>query len=206
MIPGPPSDTKLLIPTSVVLQRLHDEVPPDHFTLGWLMHSLRKRSFGIIMLLLALVATVPGLSIVAGLLLMIPAFQMIAGKPAPVFPRRIATRALPTRHLAAVVQRSVPLLRYLEKVVHPRWHTPLEATKRLVGAVVVVLSVTLVFIPIPMSNVVPALVIALISLAYLEDDGVLLSIALLAAVIVLTAATAAVWEAIAGAKWIIKLW
>jgi hypothetical protein len=170
------------------------------------MHSLRKRSFGIIMLLLALVATVPGLSIVAGLLLMIPAFQMIAGKPAPVFPRRIATRALPTRHLAAVVQRSVPLLRYLEKVVHPRWHTPLEATKRLVGAVVVVLSVTLVFIPIPMSNVVPALVIALISLAYLEDDGVLLSIALLAAVIVLTAATAAVWEAIAGAKWIIKLW
>jgi len=206
LIPGPPSDTKLLIPTSVVLQRLHDEVPPDHFTLGWLMHSLRKRSFGIIMLLLALVATVPGLSIVAGLLLMIPAFQMIAGKPAPVFPRRIATRALPTRHLAAVVQRSVPLLRYLEKVVHPRWHTPLEATKRLVGAVVVVLSVTLVFIPIPMSNVVPALVIALISLAYLEDDGVLLSIALLAAVIVLTAATAAVWEAIAGAKWIIKLW
>jgi hypothetical protein len=56
---------------------------------GWLMHSLRKRSFGIIMLLLALVAIAPGLSIVAGLLLMIPAFQMIAGKPAPVFPRRI---------------------------------------------------------------------------------------------------------------------
>jgi hypothetical protein len=201
-----PSDTKMLIPTSVVLQRLHDEVPTDHFTLGWLMHSLRKRSFGIIMLLLALVAIAPGLSIVAGLLLMIPAFQMIAGKPAPAFPRRIATRALPTRHLAAVVQRSVPLLRYLEKVVHPRWHTPLEATKRLVGAVVVVLSATLVFIPIPMSNVVPALVIALISLAYLEEDGVLLSIALLAAVIVLTVATAAVWEAIAGAKWIIKLW
>jgi hypothetical protein len=75
-----------------------------------------------------------------------------------------------------------------------------------VGAVVVILSATLVFIPIPMSNVVPALVIALISLAYLEEDGVLLSIALLAAVIVLTVATAAVWEAIAGAKWIIKLW
>ena len=46
-----------------------------------------------------------------------------------------------------------------------------------------VLSATLVFIPIPLSNVVPTLVIALISLAYLEEDGVLLSIALLAAVI-----------------------
>jgi hypothetical protein len=158
------------------------------------------------MLLIALVAIAPGLSIVAGLLLMIPAFRMIAGKPAPVFPRRIATLTLPTRHLAVLVQRFVPMLRYLEKVVHPRWHTPLDATKRLVGAVVVMLSATLVFIPIPLSNVVPALAIALISLAYLEEDGVLLSIALLAAVIVLSVATIAVWEMVVGVKWIIDLW
>ena len=71
-------------------------------------------------------------------------------------------------------------------MIHPRWPTPFEATKRVVGAVVVILSVTLVFMPIPLSNVVPAPVIALISLAYLEEDGLLLSIAPLDAVIVLT--------------------
>jgi hypothetical protein len=158
------------------------------------------------MLLMALVAIAPGLSFIAGLLLMIPAVQMIAGKAAPVFPRRIATRSLPTRHLAAAVQRSIPLLRYLEKVIHPRWHTPLEATKRLVGTVVVLLSATLVLIPIPLSNVVPASVIALISLAYLEEDGVLLSIAVLAAVIVMTVAMIAVWEMVVGAEWIADLW
>jgi hypothetical protein len=196
----------LLVAASVVLQRLHDEVPTDHFTLGWLMHSLHKRSFGIIMLLIALVAIAPGLSIVAGLLLMIPAFQMIAGKAAPVFPRRIATRPLPTRHFVAVVQRSIPVLRYLEKMVHPRWHTPPETTKCLVGAVVLMLSATLVFIPIPLSNVVPAAVIALIALAYIEEDGVLLSIAVVAAVIVLTVAIVAIWELMVGAKWIVGLW
>jgi hypothetical protein len=93
-----------------VLQRLHDEAATDHFTLGWLMGSLHERSFGIIMLLLALVAMAPGFSIVAGLLLIIPAFQMIAGRSAPVFPRCIAARPLPTRHLAALVQRAVPVL------------------------------------------------------------------------------------------------
>ncbi len=196
----------MLIPTSVVLQRLHDEAPTDHFTLGWLMGSLRKRSFGIIMLLLALVAIAPGVSIVAGLLLMIPAFQMIAGLPAPVFPRGIAARPLPTQHLAALVQRAVPVLRYFEKVIHPRWPTPFEATKRLVGTVVVILNTTLVFTPIPLSNVVPALVIALISLAYLEEDGVLLSIALLAAIIVLTIELGAIWGTVVGAEWIIGLW
>jgi hypothetical protein len=205
-MPRLPADARALIPASVVLQRLHDEVPADHFTLAWLTNNLHKRSFGIIMLLIAVVAIAPGLSIIAGLLLMIPAVQMIAGKAAPVFPRRIATRSLPTRHLAAVVQRSIPLLRYLEKVIHPRWHTPLEATKRLVGAVVVILSTTLVLIPIPLSNVVPASVIALMSLAYLEEDGVLLSIALLAAMIVMTVATMGVWEMVAGAQWIANLW
>ncbi len=189
-----------------MLQRLHDEASKDHFTLGWLIGGLSKRSFGIIMLLLAIVAMTPGVSMVAGLLLMIPAFQMIAGKPAPVFPRCIAVRPLPTRHLAASVQRAVPVLRYLEKLIHPRWPTPFEATKRVVGAVVVILSVTLVFTPIPLSNVVPALVIALISLAYLEEDGLLLSIALLAAVIVLTVELALVWETVRGAKWIVGLW
>jgi uncharacterized iron-regulated membrane protein len=44
------------------------------------MHSLHKRSFGIIMLLLALVAIAPGVSIVSGLLLTIPAFHRADGR------------------------------------------------------------------------------------------------------------------------------
>jgi hypothetical protein len=72
--------------------------------------------------LLAVVALAPGISIVASLLPMIPAFQMIEGRPAPVFP--------------------VSVVRNLEKIVHPRWPTPLEATKRLVGTFVVILNIT----------------------------------------------------------------
>src|SRR5712664_1070831 len=60
LMPRPPADTRVLIPASVVLQRLHDEVPTDHFTLGWLMDGLHRRSFGVITLLLALVAIAPG--------------------------------------------------------------------------------------------------------------------------------------------------
>jgi hypothetical protein len=186
------------IHTSVVLQRLYDGAPMNHFTLGWVMTNLRKRSFGMIMLLLSLAAVVPGVSIVAGLLLTIPAFQMIAGRSGPLFPRRIANYQLPTRHLLTLVRRAVPLLRYLEKMIHPRWHTPLEATKRLVGTVIIILDALIVLAPIPLTNVVPALVIALISLAYLEEDGLLLLIALLAAITVLAVFSAAVWETVRG--------
>ena len=87
-----------------------------------------------------------------------------------------------------------------EKAIHPRWPTPFEATMRLVGTVVVILNTTVVFTPIPLSNVVPALMIALIALAYLEEDGLVLSIALLAAVLV-AIEFMAVWETVLGAKW-----
>jgi hypothetical protein len=198
-------DATAIAPTSVVLQRLHDEAPTDYFTVGWLMGSLHRRSFGIIMLLLALAAMAPGVAIVAGLLLMIPALQMIAGRPAPFFPRFIADRPLPPRHLAALVQRAVPVLRYLEKVIHPRWAIPLEATapsrRRRRDT-----ERHLLLTPIPFTNIVPALVIAVISLAYLEEDGLLLSLALLNAVVVVTLELAAVWETVLGAKWIVGLW
>jgi hypothetical protein len=199
-------ETRVLAPASVVLQGLLDDAPADQFKLAWLLGHLHRRSFGFIMLLLALVAMLPGISYVAGLLLAVPALEMIAGRVAPVFPRRIATRPLPTRHLARVVRRAIPVLRYLERAIHPRWHTPLEVTKRVVGVVVLMLTVLLLLAPVPMIQVVPALVIVLISLAYLEEDGILLSIALLIAVALLAITGVAVWKMVAGAVWIGRSW
>jgi hypothetical protein len=199
-------ETRVLAPASVVLQGLLDDAPADQFKLAWLLGHLHRRSFGFIMLLLALVAMLPGISYVAGLLLAVPALEMIAGRVAPVFPTRIATRPLPTRHLARVVRRAIPVLRYLERAIHPRWHTPLEVTKRVVGVVVLMLTVLLLLAPVPMIQVVPALVIVLISLAYLEEDGILLSIALIIAVALLAITGVAVWKMVAGAVWIGRYW
>jgi hypothetical protein len=187
-------------PASDILQQLHDAAPADQFTLGWLMGCLQKQSFGLIMLLLAIVAIAPGISVVGGLLLLIPAFQMIAGRSAPIFPRWIADRSLPTKHLGPVAQRAISVLKYLEKVVRPRCPTPPELTKRIVGVFVVLLSARLLLMPIPLSNILPAVLIALISLGYLEEDGVLLAISLLAAIVVLTLDLGLVWELLHGTK------
>ncbi len=56
--------------------------------------------------------------------------------------------------------------------------------------------------PVPLTNVPPAANIALISLAYIEKDGVLLAVALLLALILLAIASAAVWGAVVSAIWI----
>jgi hypothetical protein len=192
-------DAGTFVPASVILQKLHDEAPADHVTLDWLMGNLHKQSFGLLLLVLAIVAAAPGISLVGGLLLLIPAFEMIAGCAAPVFPRWIAARPLPTRHLGPGVQRVIPILRHLEKAIYPRCPLPPEATKRVTGVAVAMLSARLILTPIPLSNILPAAVIALIALAYIEEDGLAFSIVLLVVFLVIAIDLVMVWEIAHGA-------
>ncbi|HEY6257934.1 MAG TPA: exopolysaccharide biosynthesis protein [Xanthobacteraceae bacterium] len=195
----PPPGKAAHVPTSQVLRELIDEAPADHFTLDWLIASLPERSFGIIMLLLAVLAMVPIGSIVPGVLLAILAAQMTAGRPGPVFPRRIATYPLPTRHLMRMGSHAIQIMKYLERAVRPRWPTPFGATKRVIGIVVLLLASLVLLAPLPLTNVLPAADVALIALAFIEEDGVLLAIALFVALILLGLAAAAVWGAVVGA-------
>jgi hypothetical protein len=55
------------------------------------------------------------------------------------------------------------------------WHTPFEATKPVVGSIILLLAATLL-LPLPFSHIIPSLVIMLPSFAYLEDEGMLLCI------------------------------
>ena len=151
-------------PTSVVLDDLLGHEVPVKVTLGWLMDRLGDRSFGIVLLLLALLGLLPGVSALAGVLLTIPAVQMIRTRPGPVFPRRIAARPFEARRLARVVRRVVPVLRAVERFIRPRWPTPFQMTKRVVGSVILLLAVSLLA-PIPLSNIPAALVIGLIAVA-----------------------------------------
>jgi len=200
------SDTKNRTPSSQVLETLLDQAPADFFTFGWLISALHQRSFGIVMLLLGLLATAPIGSTVPGLVLAVVAVQMIAGRRDLAFPHFITARRLPTRYLFLLGARSIPVLRYLENAIHPRWPTTFEAAKRFVGIFVLLLTAILLLIPVPLSNIAPAIVIALIALAYIEEDGLLICFAFLAAVVLIGVASAAVWGTVVSAMLIIRFW
>jgi hypothetical protein len=192
------------LPTSAALQGLIAEMTADHVSLGWILDRLGERSFGLLMLILALLALVSGLSSFIGVLIMLPAMQMILARPHPVLPRIVARRRLRTKSLVPLIERTMPLLRRVERLIRPRWPTPFEATKRVVGAVILLLAVTLVS-PIPFTHVIPCLAIVLIALAYLEEDGLVLCIALAAATGSLAVTTATTWGAVAGIEFLDRL-
>jgi hypothetical protein len=188
--------TRQRTPSSRVLAELLRQAPKDHFTLGWLLSALHQRSFGVVILFLGILATAPIGSSVPGIMLAAVAVQMIAGRREPVFPRFITDRRLPTQYLFRLGGRAIPVLRYLEKAVHPRWPLAFEAARRFVGIVVLLLTAALLLTPVPLSNIAPAALVVLISLAYIEEDGLLLCVAFLFAIILISIASAAVWGTI----------
>jgi hypothetical protein len=172
--------------TSEILESLLKDPPKDLVTLDWLMAGLHGRSFGIVMLLLGTLALIPGLSLIAGLLLFVPAFQMLMGRSRPIFPHRISAYTLHKRQLARLLRRGLKILIYLERFIRTRWRKVVKR-QRAVGVVLLLLSAFLL-VPIPFSNLAPALVILLISLARLEEDGVLLAVTFLTGVALLLGA------------------
>ncbi|HMG50269.1 MAG TPA: exopolysaccharide biosynthesis protein [Inquilinus sp.] len=189
------------IPTSALLDDLLRDARTDRVTLGWLVHALGDRSFGLVMLLLALLGVMPGASGVVGPLLGILAVQMLLGRAGPVFPAAVARRSFPTQGLARTLGRAVPVLRRIEGFIHPRWPVPFAALKRGVGVLVLLLG-ALLLAPIPLSNIPPALAVVLIAIAYLEEDGLLLCVALAVAVLMLAVAAGAVWQAMGELGWV----
>jgi hypothetical protein len=183
------------VPTSQILERLVQDAPEGTTSLEWVLGHLRERSFGIVMLLIGAVALVPGASGLVGVLLAIPAAQMILGHDAPALPGWIARRPVRTSRLVRMLGRAIPVLRRLERLVRPRWATPFDATKRVIGTVILLLGITLVA-PIPFSQYLPATLIMLLAFAWLEEDGVLLALALGGALVSIAATAAAVWGSV----------
>jgi len=164
-------------PTSQVIIELLQDLPAGKVSLGWLIERLHRRSFGMFMMILAVLGLAPGIAMFAGIVLLIPAIQMLLGHDQPTLPAFLARRSVASASVAHWTRRTLPFFRWIESIVRPRWHTPFDATKRLVGIVTFLLAVSTIW-PLPFSYVIPSLAIALLSLAYMEEDGVLLSIAL----------------------------
>ena len=101
---------------------------------------------------------------------------MMLGRDRPSLPRFLTKRAFATQRFTTCAERVLPLLRLVEKVSRSRWHAPHALAKRAVGLLVLLLAISGVG-PLPLINVLPVLTIALLAIAYLQDDGLLLAAA-----------------------------
>jgi hypothetical protein len=146
------------VPTSVVLEELFRDPPPDYVMIAWLIGSLHKRSFGLVMLLIALVGLVPGMSVFIGILPRISSASndFRARKPKP--------RAFhcPAPH-AHAENRSLGASNHpIAKAPgdhHPSAVAHSVRSNQTRGRLIILLLAGTLILPFPSSHIIPALVI-----------------------------------------------
>jgi hypothetical protein len=132
----------------------------------------------------------PGVSSVMALPLLFSAPQMMVGRKSLWLPQWLGDREIDLEKLQGTVKRILPWLERLERLVRPRLSIlTSQPGAALTGFICTLLGVILL-LPIPFTNVLPALTVLMLCLAVTRRDGVamLLGLLLLAA-----AVTGIVW-------------
>ncbi len=185
---------------STLLNGLVESSDTPELTLGDILAALEDRAFGLVLLIFALPNCFPGppgLGSVLGLPCMLFGAQMMLGRRRPWMPAFITRRRIRRRDLAAVLNKATPWILRLERLCRPRltWLTS-PISERWLGAVVVVLAICIA-IPLPMTNLIPAVGIFLMALGLLQEDGVAAIVGLLVGLVGLIITIGAVGAVIA---------
>jgi hypothetical protein len=123
------------------------------------------------LLLIALPETIPmvGLSLILATPVFFIGILMVRHGPSFPLPLWLGRRTLKRSLLTKTIDRTLPVIRRLDRLLKPRWTRLVEAG-RLQGAVCVVMSVVLA-VPFPGPNILAAFAVAGIGLGILQQDG-----------------------------------
>lgn len=161
---------------SSLLEDLQGAFPEETVTVRELLDRLEGRSFGLLLLLLALpmcIPNIPGISTIFGVLMVAPALQMIFGNKTVWLPRRICAWQFKREHLQAAIRGALPIVRRIERLVRPRWSFLVRPPVTVLLGVQTLLMAFVLVLPIPLGNWPPGITVAMTALALLQRDGIL---------------------------------
>lgn len=163
--------------TSQILLALASQ-PGERLTVRQIMAVLQDRAFALLIVLLGLpncLPMPPPIPLVCGLLLALVAIQIASGRDAPWLPRQLLNRSVARTDVERAVGRAIPAFRRLERISRPRMtflDTPLSM--RLMGVVILILSLGLLFAPPFVGQIPLGLAVCLVGLGLVERDGLVI--------------------------------
>lgn len=185
--------------SETLLKLANDKSLKDDLTYKKIIAALQRRAFGLGILLFALpsalpFSAIPGFSIIFSVPIFFFALQMVFGKKSLWLPKFIGNRSIPHDKLAKVIKATAPYLCKVERLLKPRWLFMTDTiVESITGILLCFLSIMLM-LPIPFSNFIFAVIIIIFGLGISERDGLVITIAWIAAIISLIFIPTFIWN------------
>lgn len=156
-----------------LLRRLADDGGDAGLTLHEIRDRLDERAYGLLILLLSIPCLVPGLygvPQVVGLIVILLAGQMLVGREEPWLPRWFLNLRCKGSWLKAMADFAEIKLGWIDRLSRPRLRRFADGPGEKLAAVFMILAT--VTIVMPLTNTIPSIALALLSVGLIQRDGV----------------------------------
>jgi hypothetical protein len=153
----------------------------QELTVGRLFDAMGDRGFGLVLMLLSLPSALPipapGYSTPFGIMLMLLALQMMAGRHRPWMPEWSKKLRISERLAGTMLKGAASFFTRVEHLIKPRWSWASGRGGHFFAGLIVFSMGLLMALPIPGTNTAPAGVIFLVGVALTEEDGLFMAAA-----------------------------
>jgi hypothetical protein len=193
---------------SSILAAIANAEGKDRISVGDLLDALRRRALGALIFIFSVPTALPmppGVSAVLGAPLLFLTVQLMLGMK-PWLPRLITERSLSRVDFQRVVTTVGPWLARAESIMRPRLtffaHRPMIF---LVGFISLLMAIVL-FLPIPLGNMLPSVALCIMALGLLERDGLWILVGFGVAIASVVIVWGVFWALIFGAFYVLTTW
>ncbi|MBI1340077.1 exopolysaccharide biosynthesis protein [bacterium] len=158
------------------LEAMAAEAPAEGLTLRAILDRLDERAFGAALFVLALPCCIPflyGVPQIVSLPMMALATQMALGREEPWLPDRFARRVIQKQSLARTASWGRKWFGWMEIFARPRLVGMLsQRGEQAIGCLLVLFCMS-ILTPLPATNTVPGIAVAIVAFGLMARDGLL---------------------------------
>ena len=150
--------------------------------LGDLINALDERAFGFLLLLLALPCCLPFVYLlpqIVALPMLALAAQLAMGRAHPWLPGALHRRSFDIVSFKNVLGRSQKYVGWFERLARPRLTFLTDKTGARVVGLIMLIPTASILLPLPSTNTVPGIGVAIAALGLIERDGLLVLLGLI---------------------------
>ncbi len=191
---------------SAILTAIASAQDNERISIGDLLDALRHRALGALMFIFAVPTALPmppGVSTIVGAPLLFLSVQLMLGMK-PWLPKLITDRSLSRVDFEKVVGVVTPWLARAEGIMRPRIKFLAgPPAVYVIGLLCLALSIIL-FLPIPLGNMLPSIAISIMALGLLERDGVWIIIGAVTGVLSVVVVRGVLWAMVFAAFFLLR--